>query len=166
MLTFKKDQICINMPDNHQLRKIFKTYQTVVVVGGNWGDEGKGKIIDLVMKEYDLAVRFSGGANAGHTVYAGKGQKLVSHLIPCGLAQKKTCVLGRGELIDLKLFLDELGAAKKILNGRLPEIWLDEMSPLWTPWHGLLETWLEMSRGKTKVGTTGKGIGRLRVCIN
>ena len=133
----------------------------MVVVGGNFGDEGKGKIIDLIMEHYELTVRFSGGANAGHTVKTPKGVKIVSHLIPCGLAQNKTCVLGRGELIDLRLFAEELRDAKKILKNKIPQIWLDEMSPVWTPWHALLEAWLELNLGKKKVGTTGKGIGPL-----
>lgn len=143
------------------LKKELAPYRNLVVVGGNWGDEGKGKIIDLVMAHYNTTVRFSGGANAGHTVYASNGKKLVSHLIPCGLAQNKECVMGRGELVDLRLFLEELEQAKKVLGNRLPKIYLDQMSPVWTPWHGLLEAWLEYVRGKGKVGTTGKGIGPL-----
>ncbi|MCL5666266.1 MAG: adenylosuccinate synthetase [Patescibacteria group bacterium] len=151
------------MPEhlNQKLENIFKPYKTIVVAGGNWGDEGKGKIIDLVMEHYDLAVRYSGGANAGHTVKTPQGVKLVSHLIPCGLAQHKTCVMGRGEFFDARLFSEELAAAKQALGGGLPEIFIDHMSPLWTPWHSLLEGWLELSRGNTKVGTTGKGIGPL-----
>lgn len=144
-----------------KLKKILAPYPNLVVVGGNWGDEGKGKIIDLVMADYDCTVRFSGGANAGHTVFTPDGRKLVSHLIPCGLAQNKACVMGRGELIDLRLFIDELGQSKKVLGHKLSQVWLDQMSPVWTPWHGLLEAWLEYVRGKGKVGTTGKGIGPL-----
>jgi len=87
-----------------KLKSIFTDQQTLVVVGANWGDEGKGKIIDLVMEHYDMAARFSGGANAGHTVKTPAGVKVVSHLIPCGLTQNKECVLGRGELIDLGYF--------------------------------------------------------------
>jgi adenylosuccinate synthase len=143
------------------LKKVLAPYRNLVVVGGNWGDEGKGKIIDLVMAHYNTTVRFSGGANAGHTVYASNGKKLVSHLIPCGLAQNKECVMGRGELVDLRLFIEELEQSKKILGKKLPPIHLDQMSPVWTPWHGLLEAWLEYVRGKGKVGTTGKGIGPL-----
>jgi adenylosuccinate synthase len=157
-------KINIHMPNSktHQtLKKVLAPYRNLVVVGGNWGDEGKGKIIDLVMAHYEVTVRFSGGANAGHTVFTSDGQKLVSHLIPCGLAQGKECVMGRGELVDLRLFLEELEQSKKVLGGKLPKIYLDQMSPVWTPWHGLLEAWLEYVRGKGKVGTTGKGIGPL-----
>jgi adenylosuccinate synthase len=146
----------------HQnLERVFKPYQTLIVVGGNWGDEGKGKIIDFVMDHYDIAARFSGGANAGHTVKTPAGVKVVSHLIPCGLTQQKECVLGRGEFLDVKLFVEELAKAKESLGGQIPDVWLDIMSPLWTPYHAMLESWLEFCRGQAKVGTTGKGIGPL-----
>lgn len=143
------------------LGKLFKDHQTLVVVGGNWGDEGKGKVIDLVMDHYDIVARFSGGSGAGHTVKTPKGVKIVSHLIPCGLAQNKVCVMARGEFFDLKLFLKELEECSGLVGGRVPPIWIDQMSPLWTPWHALLENWLEHARGNSKVGTTGKGIGPL-----
>jgi len=144
-----------------KLADILRPHRTLVVVGGNWGDEGKGKVIDLVMEQYDVAARFSGGANAGHTVKTPNGIKIVGHLIPCGLAQNKECVLGRGEFIDLKLLLEELDTASKALGEKLPPVWIDQMSPLWTPYHALFEAWLEQSRGAEKVGTTGKGIGPL-----
>ena len=103
------------MPEQKSLQQIFQNYQTLIVVGGNWGDEGKGKVIDLIMGGYDVVARFSGGANAGHTVYTADEKKLVSHLIPCGLAQNKVCVLGRGEFFNLELFLKELEEAKEVL---------------------------------------------------
>src|SRR5262245_40134064 len=97
------------MSDNQQkLSQILKEQKTLVVIGGNWGDEGKGKVIDLVMSEYDVVARYSGGSNAGHTVWTSRGKKLVSHQIPCGLAQNKVCVLSRGEFFNLELFLSEL----------------------------------------------------------
>jgi adenylosuccinate synthase len=150
------------------LKKALAPYRNLVVVGGNWGDEGKGKIIDLVMAHYDVTVRFSGGANAGHTVFVdnpaasvGAGKKLVSHLIPCGLAQHKECVMGRGELIDIRLFFEEVEAAKKVLGKNLPQIFMDRQSALWTPYHSLLESFIELARGKKNIGTTSKGIGPL-----
>jgi adenylosuccinate synthase len=106
-------------------------------------------------------VRFSGGANAGHTVFTSDGQKLVSHLIPCGLAQNKACVMGRGELIDLRLFIEELEQSKKILGKNLPQIFMDRQSAVWTPYHSLFESWIEASRGKKTIGTTNKAIGPL-----
>jgi adenylosuccinate synthase len=143
------------------LEDVFKDIQSLVVVGGNWGDEGKGKIIDLIMNYYDTVVRFSGGANAGHTVFTPEGVKVVSHLIPCGLAQRKTSVLARGEFFDLKLFIEELESSRVTLNGNLPDIYIDHMAPLWTPWHGLLESWLESIRGVSRINTTGKAMGPL-----
>lgn len=144
-----------------ELVNLLKDTQTLVVVGGTWGDEGKGKVIDLIMEHYDQVVRFSGGANAGHTVFTPEGVKVVSHLIPCGLAQQKTCVLARGEFFDLKLFVEELEDVSKTLNGKIPDIYIDQAAPLWTPWHGLLESWFESIRGTSRINTTGKAMGPL-----
>lgn len=116
------------MSDQQQiLKSILAPFQTLIVGGANWGDEGKGKIIDKVLGFYDIAARFSGGANAGHTIFTNDGKKLVSHLIPCGLAQNKICVLGRGEFFNAELFLKELEESKRILFGS------PENSPLPNP---------------------------------
>ncbi len=145
-----------------KLKSIFKDAPNLIVVGANWGDEGKGKIIDLIMAHYDVTARFSGGANAGHTVFTPDGKKLVSHLIPCGLAQGKICVLGRGEFFNLELFLAELEHSRRILGeNNLPPIYIDYQSPVWTPYHGLLESYVEELRGAKKIGTTNKGIAPL-----
>ena len=144
-----------------KLAKIFKPHPTLTVVGGNWGDEGKGKIIDKVLEYYEISARFSGGANAGHTVFTPEGKKLVSHLIPCGLAQNKICVLARGEFFNAELFLQELEDSKKVLGNNLPPIYIDRQAALWTPYHRLFEAYIEAARGQNKVGTTNKGIGPL-----
>lgn len=144
-----------------KLEPLFKDDQTLVVIGANFGDEGKGKVIDLLVRFFDYVVRFSGGANAGHTVQTDSGVKVVSHLIPCGLAQNKICVLGRGEFFDAERFLRELAEAKKLLGERLAPVYVDEGSPVWTPLHGLLESYLEFLKGKDKINTTNKGIGPL-----
>jgi adenylosuccinate synthase len=150
------------MDNNHQkLKTIFEGIKTLTVVGGNWGDEGKGKVIDLIMANFDIVARFSGGANAGHTVFTPDGKKLVSHLIPCGLAQNKICVLARGEFFNLDLFLKELEDSKKILGADLPPIYVDQQAPLWTPYHRWFEYYIESIRDKNKIGTTSKGIGPL-----
>src|SRR5580692_4010232 len=150
------------MDNNHQkLKTIFKEIKTLTVVGGNWGDEGKGKVIDLIMANFDIVARFSGGANAGHTVFTPDGKKLVSHLIPCGLAQNKICVLARGEFFNLELFLKELQESKVILGEDLPSIYIDSQAPLWTPYHAWFEYYIESIRDKNKIGTTNKGIGPL-----
>ncbi len=144
-----------------RLQPTLGSEQTVVVVGANWGDEGKGKIIDLVMGFFDVVVRFSGGANAGHTVMTDEGVKVVTHLIPTGLAQGKVSVLGRGEFFNLELFLEELKMITQILGAKLAPVYIDQMAPLWTPWHGLLEIWFESVRGNSRIGTTNKAIGPL-----
>ncbi len=143
------------------LEPILGNEPTLTVVGANWGDEGKGKIIDLVMGFFDIVVRFSGGANAGHTVMTDDGVKVVTHLIPTGLAQDKISVLGRGEFFNLELFLSELKSLSQTLGGKLPPVYIDNMAPLWTPWHGLLEIWFESVRGGHRIGTTNKAIGPL-----
>ena len=145
-----------------QVEPLFKGSQTLTVVGGNWGDEGKGKIIDLVMRYFDAAVRFSGGANAGHTVFTPDGKKIVSHLIPCGLAQNKICVMGRGEFFNAELFIKELADIKTALGTNdVADVYADQQAPLWTPYHRLFEIYIEAMRGEKKIGTTNKGIGPL-----
>src|SRR3989344_1606592 len=145
-----------------KLEPVLAKHQTLTVVGGNWGDEGKGKEIDLAMRYFDAAVRFSGGANAGHTVFTPDGKKIVSHLIPCGLPQNKICVMGRGEFFNAELFLKELNEIKTALGTEnIAPIFIDAQAPLWTPYHRLLETYIEIMRGEKKIGTTNKGIGPL-----
>ncbi len=145
-----------------KVEPIFAGSKTLTVVGGNWGDEGKGKIIDLVMRYFDAAVRFSGGANAGHTVYTDDGKKVVSHLIPCGLAQDKICVMARGEFFNAELFIKELADIKASLaRENVAEVYVDQQAPLWTPYHRLFEAYIEAMRGERKIGTTNKGIGPL-----
>ena len=147
--------------NQNKLKSILKDIQALTVVGGNWGDEGKGKVIDLIMGHYDIVARFSGGSNAGHTVFTPEGKKIVSHLIPCGLAQSKICVLARGEFFNVKLFVEELAETKKVLGNNVAAIYIDQQSSLWTPYHSLFEAFLEGKRGEVKIGTTNKGIGPL-----
>ena len=145
-----------------KVEPLFAGSKTLTVVGGNWGDEGKGKIIDLVMRYFDAAVRFSGGANAGHTVYTDDGKKVVSHLIPCGLAQDKICVMARGEFFNAELFIKELADIKVSLGREnMAKVYVDQQAPLWTPYHRLFEAYIEAMRGEKKIGTTNKGIGPL-----
>ncbi|MDD5039917.1 MAG: adenylosuccinate synthetase [Patescibacteria group bacterium] len=144
-----------------RLRAIFAPFQMLIVTGTYWGDEGKGKIVDLLSAMYQYAIRFSGGAGAGHTLVTPGGQKFIGHLIPCGIARRVRCVLGRGVFSDLKRFCTELDVAKGVFGENLPPIWVDKYSPVWTQWHELLEKWLEYAMGKKRVQTTGKAIGPL-----
>src|SRR3989344_7734834 len=138
-----------------KLEPAISKISNLTIVGGNWGDEGKGKVIDLVMRYYDAAVRFSGGANAGHTVFTPDGKKIVSHLIPCGLAQNKICVMARGEFFNAELFIKELkDTAMALGTENLAKVYVDQQAPLWTPYHRLFEAYTEAMRGEKKIGTT------------
>ncbi|MBI4053781.1 MAG: adenylosuccinate synthetase [Candidatus Doudnabacteria bacterium] len=142
------------------LESVFEKYPNLCVVGGAFGDEGKGKIAALLSHYYDVVARFAGGSNAGHTYFTSDGKKMVSHLIPCGLAAGKTCVIGRGVLVNLESLLGELDAAAQIL-GPIPAkaVLVDQQSVVWTPYHPILEAYFEQVRGAGMIKTTGQGIG-------
>ena len=128
-----------------------------VVVGAQWGDEGKGKLVDLISDEIDICARYQGGANAGHTVIIGKEQ-YVLHLIPSGIFhQKVKCVIGNGVVIDPIALIEEINLlkSKKIkIDGRL---FISHNAHLIMPYHKLLDSIRE--QGANKIGTTGRGIG-------
>lgn len=130
-----------------------------IIVGGQWGDEGKGKLVDKMAKNADAVVRYSGANNAGHTIEGPKG-KFVGHYLPSGIVQGKTCILTRGVLMNLGALLDEVEQARKTL-GDLPRIYIDGGSPLWTPWHSQLEAWLEHAR-KINSDSTKKGVAPMQ----
>ncbi len=134
---------------------------SVVVVGTQWGDEGKGKIVDLLTRYADCIVRFQGGNNAGHTLIV-DGQKYVFHIIPSGiLYEDKTCMIGNGVIIDPGVLLEEMDK----LHGRGMEITpermlISENAHLIMPYHCMLDQAREESLAKgKKIGTTGRGIG-------
>jgi adenylosuccinate synthase len=130
-----------------------------VILGLQWGDEGKGKVIDLLAEQADLVVRCQGGANAGHTVMV-SGKKTVLHLLPSGaLHPRATCVIGNGVVVDpaaLLQELDELGPAGKELAGRLL---VSDRAHLVLPCHKAMDAAAERRKGDAKVGTTLRGIG-------
>ncbi len=131
----------------------------VILIGAQWGDEGKGKIIDLLAEKSDFIVRYQGGNNAGHTVkFADK--KFVLHLIPSGILHpKKICVIGNGAVIDPQALQEEiqmLARQKVSVAGRL---FISEQAHLIMPYHKLIDEFLERVKGKGKIGTTKKGIG-------
>ena len=128
-----------------------------VLVGSQWGDEGKGKIVDLISKGFEIVVRYQGGANAGHTVEIGD-KKYILHLIPSGILREKViCVIGNGVVIDPTALLDEIELLKKNnidVDGRL---FISHNAHLIMPYHKLLDSINES--GNNKIGTTGRGIG-------
>ncbi len=131
----------------------------VVVVGTQWGDEGKGKIVDWLTESVHGVVRFQGGHNAGHTLVIG-GKKTVLHLIPSGILRPQvTCYIGNGVVLApdaLIAEIDELEAAGVAVSGRLR---ISEACPLILPYHKALDLARESARGSNKIGTTGRGIG-------
>lgn len=130
-----------------------------VIIGTQWGDEGKGKIVDLLSKHADFAVRFHGGNNAGHTVVV-NGKKYPIHLIPSGILHPKTtCVIANGVVVDLEVLVSEIKMFQKDgikIGGRL---FISDRCHLILPYHKALDQAYENARGKKKVGTTGRGIG-------
>jgi adenylosuccinate synthase len=130
-----------------------------ILVGAQWGDEGKGKIIDVLTEQADIVVRTQGGNNAGHTVFIGE-KKYVLHLIPSGiLRKKKTCVIGNGVVVDPLSLVGEIEGLRKLkinVNGNL---FLSETAHLVFPYHRELDEQRELLKGKNKIGTTKRGIG-------
>lgn len=130
-----------------------------VIVGTQWGDEGKGKIVDLLSENADYVVRFHGGNNAGHTIVV-NGKKYPLHLIPSGILHPKTkCVIANGVVIDLEVLSTEINMFKADgvkVDGRL---FISERCHLILPYHKALDAAFENARGKNKLGTTARGIG-------
>lgn len=130
---------------------------TLVIVGAQWGDEGKGKVVDLLSAEADAVVRYGGGANAGHTLVVG-GEKVVFHLVPSGaLHQRPRCFLGAGTVIDPGVLRDELAVMRG--RGLLPDgrMLISERAHLVLPQHMLVDALRE--QGPRSIGTTKRGIG-------
>ena len=132
----------------------------VVVIGAQWGDEGKGKFVDLLTQQADVVVRFQGGNNAGHTVVVG-GKKTILHLIPSGILHPgKACVIGNGVVVDPEVLADEIAELKA--RGSLHDdgqLVLSLDAHVIMPWHKALDLAREHKAGAGKIGTTGRGIG-------
>ena len=110
----------------------------LVVVGAQWGDEGKGKVVDLYAPYADLVVRYAGGANAGHTLVVG-GEKLILHLIPSGILHEETkCVVGQGTVIDPAVFLSEVDALNERGVGTRLRLFVIHLAHLVFPHHKLI----------------------------
>ncbi len=132
----------------------------VVVVGTQWGDEGKGKIVDILASRADLVVRFQGGNNAGHTLVV-NGEQTICHLIPSGILHKdKKCLIGNGVVVDPEVLLEEIRTLTgKGISVTAKTLSLSEKAHLIMPYHKALDLAREAARGKEKIGTTGRGIG-------
>lgn len=130
----------------------------VIVIGAQWGDEGKGKITDLLSRSADVVVRSQGGVNAGHTVVV-QGKTFKLHLIPSGILYPETeCIIGSGTVIDPKVLLEEIDQLKT-LNVGIDNLYISQTAHVTMPYHRLIDLASEERRGKHKIGTTGRGIG-------
>lgn len=131
----------------------------IVIIGTQWGDEGKGKIVDLLAAKADMVVRFQGGNNAGHTMVV-KGEQIISHLVPSGILQGKTCLLGNGMVVDPEVLIQELDhLATKGIDVGPDTIKISDRAHLIMPYHKALDLAREQKKGDGKIGTTGRGIG-------
>ena len=131
-----------------------------IIVGAQWGDEGKGKVVDFLTESADVVVRAQGGNNAGHTVIHG-GEKYILHLVPSGILwREKLCVIGNGVVIDPFGLLEEIDTLAGQGVSITPEnLAISERAHLTLPYHRLLDSYRESGRGSKKIGTTGRGIG-------
>lgn len=130
-----------------------------VVVGAQWGDEGKAKVIDYLCSDAKYIVRYQGGANAGHTVVVGK-EKFVFHLIPSGILHKeKVCVVGNGVVLDPEAILKEIDSLKEIGVEVSNRLFISNHCHLIMPYHKLMDVYKEEKLKGNKIGTTGRGIG-------
>ena len=133
--------------------------KNVVVVGTQWGDEGKGKVVDLLTDKASAVVRFQGGHNAGHTLVI-DGEKTVLHLIPSGILRDNVlCLIGNGVVLSPTALLEELGMLEQAGVPARERLRISESCPLILPYHIALDQAREVARGKKAIGTTGRGIG-------
>ena len=131
---------------------------TVVISGAQWGDEGKGKIVDYLAQQADTVVRFQGGSNAGHTVSVG-GEEYKLRLLPSGILYKgTTCVIGNGVVVDPQCLLEEIDNMQK-RDVDTSNIRVSNRAHVVMPWHKLIDELGEQLRGSNKIGTTKRGIG-------
>jgi adenylosuccinate synthase len=132
----------------------------VAVVGAQWGDEGKGKIVDIYTEFADDVVRYQGGNNAGHTLVVGD-EKVILHLIPSGVLHPgKRCIIGNGVVLDPEVFIEEINKLKS--KGRLEDdgsLLLSDSLHIIMPYHKRIDIAREAKSGAKKIGTTGRGIG-------
>src|SRR5512135_854706 len=133
--------------------------KNVVVIGTQWGDEGKGKVVDWLTDHAQGVVRFQGGHNAGHTLVIG-GKKTVLHLIPSGILRAKVaCYIGNGVVLSPQALLEEVDTLERAGVDVQSRVKISEACPLILPYHVALDQAREAAKGDKKIGTTGRGIG-------
>src|SRR5271165_7566502 len=133
--------------------------KTAVVVGAQWGDEGKGKIVDVLSERFGVVARYAGGHNAGHTVII-RGQKFILQLIPCGILRPDCqAVIGNGVVLDPVAFLKEVGKLRDLGVGVDSQVFVSNRAQVILPYHRMIELAAESAPGRQKIGTTSRGIG-------
>ena len=131
----------------------------IAVLGTQWGDEGKGKIVDMLTPRFSAVARYQGGHNAGHTVYV-KGQKFVLHLVPSGILHPGvTCIIGNGVVVDPQALFTEIDELAGLVIGVDGRLLISEKAHVIVPYHRELDMLSEARRGERKIGTTSRGIG-------
>jgi adenylosuccinate synthase len=131
----------------------------LVIIGTQWGDEGKGKVVDLLAEYADIVARFQGGNNAGHTMVV-NGKQFISHLVPSGILQGKTCVIGNGLVVDPEVLLGEIDyLTEKGIDAGPAKLKISEKAHVIMPYHKAVDHARELMKGDKKIGTTGRGIG-------
>ena len=132
---------------------------SIAILGAQWGDEGKGKIVDLLTEKCDAVVRFQGGHNAGHTLVV-DGKITILHLIPSGILHNNVkCIIGNGVVLSLDALTEEIEVLRKKNIDVENKLLLSDGCPLILPIHIELDKARETKKGKSKIGTTGRGIG-------
>ena len=136
-----------------------KRGKTAVIVGAQWGDEGKGKIVDVLSENFSVVARYAGGHNAGHTVII-NGKKFVLQLVPCGVL-RTACrsVIGNGVVLDPMAFLKEVGALREAGVKVDGSLFVSNRAQVILPYHRMIELAAENAPGRVKIGTTSRGIG-------
>src|SRR5436853_7875961 len=133
--------------------------KAAVIIGAQWGDEGKGKIVDVLSGHFAIVARYAGGHNAGHTVIIG-GKKYVLQLVPCGVLRPgRRSVIGNGVVLDPLAFVKEIGALRAAgvqVDGNL---FVSNRAQVILPYHRMIELAAENAPGRVKIGTTSRGIG-------
>src|ERR687897_3929505 len=131
----------------------------IVVLGAQFGDEGKGKIVDLMTPRFSWVARYQGGHNAGHTVYV-SGKKFVLHLIPSGILHKNvTCIIGNGVVVDPQALFKEIEELARLGIEVADQLLISDKAHLILPYHRELDVLSQARRGERKIGTTSRGIG-------
>jgi len=130
----------------------------LIIVGTQWGDEGKGKVVDLLTDRADAVVRYQGGNNAGHTVMFGN-KTFILHMVPSGILRETTSILGNGVVIDLSELVREINDLEIMGIDVKKHLHISDRAQLVMPWHKKFDQLREQKKGKSKIGTTGRGIG-------